>query len=271
MKKNTQSIARRLTESAVMIALATILSLIKLVDLPYGGSITPASMLPILIIAYRYGTSWGLLVGLVHGAIQLMLDSSTLAYATSPWAAAAIILLDYVVAFAAIGFAGVFRKMKNESAAFVCGSLAVCVLRYACHVTAGATVWAGLSIPTADALAYSFVYNATYMLPEMLVLLVASFYISSALDFASVAIGASGNGKKLDFPSLIVSGAAVCAALVFDIAAVFGKLQNADDGTFDITGIVNVNWIAVAAVTASCVIFAALFCTVRGIVKRKAK
>ena len=63
MKKN---LALKLTESAMMIALATILSFIKLANLPYGGSITIASMLPILIIAVRYGTPWGLFTGLVH-------------------------------------------------------------------------------------------------------------------------------------------------------------------------------------------------------------
>ena len=59
MQKN--KLALRLTESAIMIAAATILSMFKLVELPYGGSITLASMLPIVIIAYRYGTAWGIL------------------------------------------------------------------------------------------------------------------------------------------------------------------------------------------------------------------
>ena len=76
MQKN--KLALRLTESAIMIAAATILSMFKLVELPYGGSITLASMLPIVIIAYRYGTAWGILCGLVHGAIQLLLGSGTL-------------------------------------------------------------------------------------------------------------------------------------------------------------------------------------------------
>ena len=57
---STRMTAVRLTESAIMLAFATVLSLVKIVDLPYGGSITACSMLPILIIAYRYGTGWGL-------------------------------------------------------------------------------------------------------------------------------------------------------------------------------------------------------------------
>ena len=57
-----------------MIAIATVLSIIKLVSLPYGGSVTIASMLPIIIISYRHGVKWGLLSGLAYGAIQQLLD-----------------------------------------------------------------------------------------------------------------------------------------------------------------------------------------------------
>ena len=62
--------ARKITEAAIMIALATVLSLIKLLDLPYGGSVTIASMLPVIIIAYRHGLRFGLLTGFVFGIIQ---------------------------------------------------------------------------------------------------------------------------------------------------------------------------------------------------------
>lgn len=80
MPKNKTAL--RLTESAMMIAAATILSFVKLVDLPAGGSITLASMLPILLIAYRYGWAWGTLCGLVHGTIQFVIGSSVLSYVT---------------------------------------------------------------------------------------------------------------------------------------------------------------------------------------------
>ena len=113
MQKN--KLALRLTESAIMIAAATILSMFKLVELPYGGSITLASMLPIVIIAYRYGTAWGILCGLVHGAIQLLLGSGTLSYVTGAASVVAVILLDYIVAFAVCGLAGIFRNIKKQS------------------------------------------------------------------------------------------------------------------------------------------------------------
>jgi energy-coupled thiamine transporter ThiT len=133
--------------------------MLKLVDLPYGGSITFASMLPILLIAYRHGTSWGLLTASVHGILQFILGTSVLSYVTGWASIVAVIVLDYFLAFALIGLAGLFKNMKSQKAALVLGGLTVGIARYACHVISGATVWAGLSIPTGDALAYSFVYN----------------------------------------------------------------------------------------------------------------
>ena len=76
-----------LVECAVMVALATVLSLIKLYELPYGGSVTAASMLPILIIAYRHGTGVGLGTALVYGVIQQLLGINTLGGNGFTWVA----------------------------------------------------------------------------------------------------------------------------------------------------------------------------------------
>ena len=70
---NTQTKTRKLIEASLMIAVATVLSLLKILDLPYGGSVTLASMLPIVIIACRNGVGWGLASGAVYGAIQQLL------------------------------------------------------------------------------------------------------------------------------------------------------------------------------------------------------
>ena len=82
-----------LTESAVMIALAFILSFLKVVDMPYGGSVTAFSMLPIIIIAFRYGTGWGLATGFAFSLLQMLMGLSDLSYATSAAAAVAIMLM----------------------------------------------------------------------------------------------------------------------------------------------------------------------------------
>ena len=164
-----------LAECAILVALGTVLSLLKLVDLPYGGSVTVASMLPLLIISYRHGMVWGLGCGLVYGAIQQLLGLNTLSYFSTFGSILAVILLDYVVAFAVVGLGGMFRKaVRNESVALAGGALVTGLLRYLCHVISGATVWAGISIPTKAAIGYSLIYNATYMIPETLVLMLVA-------------------------------------------------------------------------------------------------
>ncbi len=111
--KNTKT--RALVESAILIALATILSLIKLVDLPYGGSITIASMFPIVILSYRFGLRWGCAAGLVYGIIQQLTGLSSLSYVTTWQSIVAVILLDYVIAYAVTGLGGIFRGRIKTS------------------------------------------------------------------------------------------------------------------------------------------------------------
>lgn len=258
MSSNTKpGVAVRLTESAVMIALSTILSLFKLVDLPYGGSITPASMLPVLLIAYRYGTGWGLLTGFVHGVVQFVLGTQVLSYVTGTMSVAAVIVFDYFLAFAVIGFGGLFKKsIRRQNFALCTGAALTGLLRYICHVISGCTVWAGLSIPTVGALIYSLVYNATYMIPETLVLVLAAWYIGSTVDFSSTRLTTL---KKRDAATQggvvhLISGALLCCAGIFDIVSIFKTLQNGETGEFDITGIVNTNWIAIAVVTVATIL-----------------
>lgn len=250
MQKST-STTRRLIESAVMLALATVLSLFKLVELPYGGSVTFASMLPIAIIAYRYGCGWGLITGLVFGAIQQLLGLKNLSYFSTWYSIVAIIGLDYLIAFGVIGFAGAFRRMKSQPAGLLLGCLLAGLLRYLCHVISGATVWAGLSIPTAAALTYSFVYNATYMIPEVIVLLLVAYYVGSSLDFRQTSIAPYQRSAVKGIPALRwVSGIALTAGLVFITVTVFGKMQNAETGEFDVTALNTVNWTVVLVVGA---------------------
>lgn len=271
MQKN--KLALRLTESAIMIAAATILSMFKLVELPYGGSITLASMLPIVIIAYRYGTAWGILCGLVHGAIQLLLDPGPLSHVTGAASVVAVILLDYIVAFAVCGLAGIFRNMKKQSTGLLCGVVLVSVLRYACHVVSGFTVWRDISVPAADAVIFSFIYNATYMLPEMIVLALSAYYIGSSLDFRQPRLAPIKKDSVEESTKsrvlAAITGAVALAAAVFDVAAVFAHLQNADSGEFDITGISAAPWGLIIVISASAIAVCAVLLAVRSISGRK--
>lgn len=257
--KNTK--VRALVESAIMIAVATILSLIKIVDLPYGGSVTIASAFPIAVISYRHGLRWGCTSALVYGVIQQLLGLNTLSYFTSWQSIVAIILLDYIVAFAVAGLGGVFRKSaKSQSVALALGSLLVCILRYACHVLSGATVWAGVSIPTKAALAYSFVYNATYMLPETIIMVVVAVYMGSVINFNAqvpVRVAKAESNAVSDILSAL-SGLLITAALIADVALVFSKLQNAETGEFAIEQIASVNWVLVGTISIIAAIISAV-------------
>lgn len=247
--KNKKVLA--LVESAVMVALATVLSLLKLAELPAGGSVTFASMLPIVLIAYRHGWCYGLASGTVYGVLQQLLGLKNLFYATSFAAALAIILLDYLIAFAVLGLGGVFRKSgMRQSLALVSGAALASALRFVCHVISGATVWAGLSIPTEAALVGSIAYNATYMLPETMILLLVLFYLSEALDFGSPVprrIARSRESSVASFAVVLFGGVLFLAAAIYDVIAVFSALQIS--GALSVSGFAAVPWGRVALFT----------------------
>lgn len=244
---------RKLIECALLVAMAAVLSFVKLVDLPYGGSVTAASMLPILIIAYRHGIGYGLGSGLVFAIIQQFMGLNNLSYVTGWQSVIAVILLDYILAFAVLGFGGIFKgKLKHSGAELALGALLTCLVRYGFHVVAGATVWAGLSIPDSAALGYSFIYNATYMIPETIVLIIAGYYLASVMDFEKdiPVRKAKEKGGVLQ----IISGLILSAALIFDTVAVFSVLQDGETGEFCMPNIVNAPWLIIAVVSISCVL-----------------
>ena len=131
----------RLTASGIMIALATVLSLVTIVKMPLGGSLTPVSMLPICMIAIIYGTGWGLGTAFAYALVQLIIDfSSALTWGLSVPALVACFVFDYILAFTVLGFAGLFRK---KGTAGILGGVALALLlRYVCHIISGGTVFA---------------------------------------------------------------------------------------------------------------------------------
>ena len=262
--------SRKLVECALLVAIASILSMIKLAQMPYGGSVTLASMLPLILIAYRNGLGWGLGSGFVYGMIQQLLGLKNLSYVTTWQSVLAVIFLDYLVAFMVLGFGGVFRNVfKKQNTALAVGALLGSFLRYLFHVVAGATVWAGLSIPTGAALAYSLAYNATYMIPETVILVLIAYYLGSLIDFrlekpVRMSAAESAISARADLPTILASVVAL-GALVFDIATIFRHLQNAESGEFDIHGLavtgpfVKSFWLSVIVVTAvACILVCVL-------------
>lgn len=252
---------RVMVECAVMIALSTVLSMIKLIDLPYGGSVTIASMLPVIIISYRHGLGWGLGTGLVHAVIQQLLGLSSLQWVSTWQSILAVVLLDYIIAFMVTGLGGIFRHVvKNQATALSLGTLFVCVLRYLCHVITGATVWAGISIPTKAALIYSLGYNATYMLPETIITVIVACYLGATVDFRKTIptrISADVVSVRSAMYSAI-AGLVGVGVIAYDVAMIFSKLQNGETGDFLITGLKDVNWMPVVLVTVIGIVVAAI-------------
>lgn len=242
-----------LVESAVMIALATVLSLLKLAELPAGGSVTFASMLPIVLISYRHGVKYGLAAGTVYGVIQQLLGLKNLSFVTGFASVLAVILLDYVIAFAVLGLGGCFRKSgMRQSLALVSGAALASVLRYLCHVLSGATVWAGLSIPTEAVLIGSLSYNATYMIPETLILLLVLFYLSEAMDFSAATPRRIAKAKTAStgaFAAVLVGGVFLLAAAVYDVIVIFSALQIT--GAIALSGLASVPWAWVLGISAA--------------------
>ena len=243
---------QRLTECSMMIAFSFVLSIFKLAELPYGGSVTMASMLPMVIIAHRHGIRWGISTAIINSLIQLLLGLKYFAYFSNWQSLVALALFDYIIAYAVFGLSGIFKKaVKKQNLSFMLGILLSCSLRYFCHVISGATVWAGLSIPTNAALIYSFGYNATYIIPDTLVLLVVGAYLGSVMDFTrQIPIRTKPEGLSAkEFGCYLGAGLALVVGIVIDTILIFPSLQDAETGNFVLEGLSSVNFALVSIAT----------------------
>ncbi len=262
----------RLTESALLLAIAAVLSVLKLVDMPYGGSVTACSMLPLLIIAYRHGTRHGLFTAFTYSLIQLLLGLDNFSYATSFGAVIAIAVFDYLLAFLALGLGGIFRKKMPQGAALGVAAVLTGLFRYLCHVISGCTVWAGLSVPTAEALIYSLSYNATYMLPEIVISALGAVYVSRLLSLESTGISrAVIRREQGGTAATVLSGIAYTAlflTVVGDVIYIAPTLQNSESGELFFTGLASLNWPGVLLFTA---VGAVVFAVLKGIASHVSK
>lgn len=175
-----------LAEAAVMLALATVLSLVKIYEAPLGGAVTVASMLPIMYISFRHGVWRGLACAFVYSVIQLMFGLSYLACFPTPVGVIGCIMLDYIVPFTMLGFAGLFYRKNGRMPVRIAGAVAgvalACVLRFACHYFGGAVLWYEITkeqdwnsyVHTVGQWLYSFVYNISYLGPDAAIVIALS-------------------------------------------------------------------------------------------------
>ena len=194
MQKDSKT--KILVESALMVAIASVLCVFpKFKFLANGGSITFCSMLPIIVLSYRRGLKWGFAGGFVFALVQTLTGFTPAGL--SPKTLVIELVFDYLLAFTILGIGGIFRdKLGNPRKELLLGTCIALFLRFICHFISGYVLWGeyaewffselgdwGASIlaryaGTGLMLLYSAVYNASYMLPELIITGIAAWFIA---------------------------------------------------------------------------------------------
>ena len=184
-----QSKTQILANVAIMTGLSIALSFVILYEMPMGGSVTLACMLPIVLVSLRYGCAWGLGSGFVMSLFQIMqavMHGNVFPYCETLGTLILCAALDYIVPFTVIGIAGLFRKLKTEKipelGAYL-GILFVFVLRFLSHFIVGAAIWGQWAPEGMGKYLYSLLYNGGFLLPELLITLVIAVILLRAPSF----------------------------------------------------------------------------------------
>lgn len=205
-----QQKTKRLTESAMLIAIAVVLELagkMLIPPMPFGGQLTLCAMLPIVLISYRHGVRWGLTSGFGYALVQMALGAGTVTAAFQPGyfgdgtmvgRALIMCLMDYILAYSALGLGGCFRNRLSRGPALLWGSIVALSSRYLAHIFSGYILFAGWAewfftqegfpgwgaqlvqtlAPNTLGWLYSIVYNGLYMIPEMIITAVAALLMA---------------------------------------------------------------------------------------------
>ena len=170
-RKSEKSDAKRIAFAGVCVATSFVLALLKFKFVAFGGSITIASFVPVLIFAYVYGPWDGFAVGLIHGVLNFIESPYILTPVT--------FILDYLLAFASIGLMGFFGKIKRKEKAampLVLGCVCVFSARFIAHLFSGmiffaqGAIWEPLpSWAMGNAFVYSFIYQCVYVPADALI------------------------------------------------------------------------------------------------------
>ena len=208
---------KRLTESAMLIAIAVVLELTGrtvIPPMPFGGQLTLCAMLPIVLISWRHGVKWGLTAGFGYSLVQMALGADVVTAAFQPGyfgdgtmlgRALTMCLLDYVLAYTLLGLGGCLRgRIRNNGLSLMCGSLVAMGCRYLSHIFSGYILFSGWAewfftqegfpawgaglvqtlSPGALGWTYSIVYNGMYMIPEMILTAAAALILGRMPEIA---------------------------------------------------------------------------------------
>lgn len=185
--------AKTIAYAGVLGALSFALSYVKIFKMPMGGSITLASVIPIMIFAFMFGTKKGVILGAVMGIMQAIQD---------PWILhPAQFLLDYPIAFASFGLAGCLsnvKLIKHHGIKFLLAGIIAGSLRFISHFFAGVFAFGAYADldKFSSAYAYSAVYQVSYVLPDTAIALVLGFLLMLSKSFTKVMLSATAKKEK---------------------------------------------------------------------------
>lgn len=189
-----------LVEGAIMIALATVLSFIRVVKLPWGGSITLLSMLPIVLFSIRRGIKAGLTVSFLFSLVQFIqgIMDGLFGWGLTPGSLIACIFLDYLLAFTVLGLAGILRQKGVPG--WIAGIAFAILLRFTMHFLSGVIIWQSFGqlwgeFFTENTVLYSLLYNGAYMLPEMIFTIIGAVALLKMPKVGSYLTNASGSNS----------------------------------------------------------------------------
>lgn len=172
MRVNSFKDTRVLTEAALAIALAFVLGLITVFRMPFGGSIS-LEMVPLILLALRQGPRVGIVAGAAYGILNLVMNPVILHPIQ--------VLFDYPLPFAVLGLAGFFAPTVRGA---ILGTIVAVAARFVCHFVSGVVFFASYAPAGWNPYFYSVAYNAAYLVPSLIVAIVAGVALLRALEGA---------------------------------------------------------------------------------------
>jgi thiamine transporter len=163
---------RVLTEAALAVALAFVLGFVVLFKMPFGGSVS-LEMIPLILLALRQGWKVGIVAGAAYGLLDLAIDP----YLVHP----VQVILDYPLAFGALGLAGLFRPTVRGA---ILGATVAVLARFVCHLLSGVVFFASYAPEGWNPFLYSAAYNAAYLVPSLAIAIVVTVVLLKALEGA---------------------------------------------------------------------------------------
>lgn len=165
-KLGSKMSTKMLVEAGIMIALAFVLSKIKIFEGPQGGSVTAGSMIPILLFALRWGVGPGIITGTAFGLLKLFLGGW---FFSVPQ-----VILEYPIAFGVLGLAGLFAGSSNkEGMKYYLGVTMATLIaigsRFICHFLAGIIFFADYAPEGTSPVLHSLIYQSSYLIPEFII------------------------------------------------------------------------------------------------------